>query len=223
LCQFKFIPTRPDTGLASDRALNVMPFGQPSPEYTGDAENDWRDEGGVLVYKHGAEQLKQRVARHFEQWRDPVYRYLMAVFGPATQADEITQEVFLKLYEALCRGQEIANARAWVFRVAHNLAVDQFRGQQFIAPLDEDAWEEACRSLQDTQPSPEQRVLQVEKLSRLNAAVARLTLIERQCLHLRASGLRYREIAEIVTLSMTAVAETLYRVIQKLANETHGS
>jgi len=47
-------------------------------------------------------------------------------------------------------------------------------------------------------------------------------MIERQCLHLRASGLRYREVAEIVGLSTTSVAETLYRVIQKLANETKG-
>jgi RNA polymerase sigma-70 factor (ECF subfamily) len=106
--------------------------------------------------------------------------------------------------------------------VAHNLAVDQLRGRQFIEALDEAAWEEVCRSMRDTGPSPEQRLLQIEKFRRLNAAIARLTMVERQCLHLRANGLRYREVAEIVGLSTTSVAETLYHVIQKLGNETQG-
>jgi RNA polymerase sigma-70 factor, ECF subfamily len=199
-----------------------MPFGRTRLEYAGDAENDWRVDEGLLGFRQGAAQLKERVTLHFEQWRDAVYRYLVAVFGPAAQADEITQEVFLKLYETLQAGQEIVNVRAWVFRVAHNLAVDQLRGRQFIAPLDEDAWEETRRSLRDSAPNPEQRLLQIEKFERLNAAIGRLTMIERQCLHLRANGLRYREVAEIVGLSVTGVAETLYRVIQKLANETQG-
>jgi len=199
-----------------------MPFSRTKSEYTGGAENDRRVDEGLLGFRQGAAQLKERVTLHFEQWSGAVYRYLVAVFGPAAQADEITQEVFLKLYETLQAGQEVVNARAWVFRVAHNLAVDQLRGRQFIAPLDEGAWGEVCRSLRDSAPNPEQRMLQVEKFGQLNAAIGRLTMIERQCLHLRASGLRYREVAEIVGLSVTSVAETLYRVIQKLANETRG-
>lgn len=182
--------------------------------------SDWRLKEESLPLEPGIQLLKEKVTFHFEQWREAVYRYLVAAFGSAAQADEITQEVFLKLYEALRSGQEINNVRAWVFRVAHNLAVDQARGQQFIAPLDEEAWEQVRRSLRDAAPSPEQRLLQIEKFERLNAAIGRLTMSERQCLHLRANGLRYREIAEIVGLSTTSVAETLYRVIQKLANET---
>lgn len=199
-----------------------MAFGRTEMEYTGDAENDWRVGEGLLGFRQGATQLKDKVTLNYEQWRDAVYGYLVAVFGPAAQADEITQDVFLKLYETLQAGQEIGNIRAWVFRVAHNLAVDQVRGRRFIAPLDEDAWEEVCRSLRDSAPNPEQRLLQIEKFGRMNAAIGRLTMIERQCLHLRANGLRYREIAEIVSLSTTSVAETLYRVIQKLANEIQG-
>ena len=199
-----------------------MSFGRIKLGYTEGAENDWCADGGVRDFRQESAQLKESVTRYFEHWRGAVYRYLVAVFGPEAQADEITQETFLKLYQVLRAGQEIVNVRAWVFQVAHNLAVDQLRGRQFIAPLDEDAWEEVCRSLQDSAPTPEQRLLRIEKFERLNAAIGRLTMIERQCLHLRASGLRYREIAAIVGLSVTGVAETLYRVIQKLANGTQG-
>lgn len=195
-----------------------MPFGRIEEDLTRPAE--WQREGELLGFIAQTASWKEKVARHFEQWREPVFRYLVAAFGPAAQAEEITQEVFLKLYEAARKGQEITNVRAWVFRAAHNLAIDQIRTHQYLTPLDETAWEEACRSLQDTTPNPEQRLLQLEKFGRLHTAMTRLTLLERQCLHLRVSGLRYREIGEIVSLSTTSVAETLYRVIQKLAQET---
>jgi len=71
-------------------------------------------------------------------------------------------------------------------------------------------------------PNPEQRLLQLEKFSRLRAAIARLTPPERQCLHLRTKGLRYREIADVLNLGTTTVAETLYRVISKLTQEHNG-
>src|SRR2546425_13208520 len=69
--------------------------------------------------------LEEKVSQLFELLRDPVYLYLMAVLGNSAEAEDITQESFLRLYRALHRGQAITNARFWLFRVAHNLAFDQ--------------------------------------------------------------------------------------------------
>ena len=63
---------------------------------------------------------------------------------------------------------------------------------------------------------------ELEKFNRLRVAIARLTLAERQCLHLRTKGLRYKEIAEILGLGTSTIAETLYRVIDKLTQENNG-
>jgi RNA polymerase sigma factor (sigma-70 family) len=109
-----------------------------------------------------------------------------------------------------------------VFRAAHSLALNRIRSQQFIQLLDEEAWEELKRTRIDADANPEQRVIQLEKLQRLRIAIARLTATERQCLHLRTKGLRYREIAEILDIGTSTVAETLYRVIEKLTQENHG-
>ena len=68
----------------------------------------------------------------------------------------------------------------------------------------------------------ELKLIQQEKFDRLRIAVASLTAPERQCLHLRTKGFRYREIAKIVDMGTTTVAETLYRVIEKLAKENYG-
>jgi RNA polymerase sigma-70 factor, ECF subfamily len=165
--------------------------------------------------------LEQQVTRYFEQWRDPVNRYLVAVFGHWGEAEEITQEAFLQLYRSLDSGQYINNVRAWVFRVAHNMALNRIKERQFVELLDDYHWEELQESLLSDGPTPEQRLLQEERFNRLRASISRLTLRERECLHLRTKGLRYREIAEILDLGTSTVAETLYRVIDKLRKENH--
>jgi RNA polymerase sigma-70 factor (ECF subfamily) len=176
----------------------------------------------ALEFKLNTLTLEDKVTRYFQQWRDPVNRYVVATFGDVTEAEEITQEAFLQLYRQLHGGQSITNVRAWVFRTAHNLAVNRIRSQQFVELLDEDCWEELRRSIVDAAPSPEQRLLQLEKFSRLGRSIGHLTTPERQCLHLRTKGLRYREIAEILGLGTSTVAETLYRVIDKLTKENNG-
>jgi len=179
-------------------------------------------EAEFLHFQQDALTLEEKVTRYFEQWRDPVYRYLVAVFGRPAETEEITQEAFLQLYRSLHNGQTINNARAWVFRAAHNLALNRIKSQQYVELLDDESWEELRQSLPDAGPTPEQKLLQREKFNRLRAAIARLTLQERQCLHLRTKGLRYREIAEVLSLSTTAVAETLYRAIEKLTKDNNG-
>jgi RNA polymerase sigma-70 factor, ECF subfamily len=178
-------------------------------------------EAEVLPSRHETVTLEQSVTNVFEQWRDPDYRYLVAAFGHPGEAEEVTQEAFLRLYRCLREGQTIKNARAWVFRTAHNLAVNRLKGQQFVDLLDDDCWAALRRSLRDSSPSPEQNVLQRERYDVLRAAIGRLTPAERQCLHLRTKGMRYREIGEILGLSTTAVAETLYRVIEKLTKDAN--
>jgi RNA polymerase sigma-70 factor (ECF subfamily) len=176
----------------------------------------------LLQFRQEPLKLEQKVTGYFEQWREKVYRYVVAAFGNSAQAEDVTQEAFLQLYRCLHAGQSIGNVRAWVFRVAHNLAVNQIKSQQFITPLDDETWAEIRRLYRDTSPTPEQKLLQREKFDRLRIAVTSLTPPERQCLHLRTKGFRYREIANILDMSTTTVAETLYRVIEKLAKENYG-
>src|SRR5229473_901266 len=67
--------------------------------------------------------LQDQVSRLFEEARDDVYRYLLTIGLHPPQAQEATQEVFLRLYTTLRKGEEIQNPRAWIFRVAHNLGL----------------------------------------------------------------------------------------------------
>ncbi len=67
--------------------------------------------------------------------------------------------------------------------------------------------------------SPEQAVLAQEKFRRLDTAVRSLNPQERECLMLRAEGLRYREIGEVLGVPTSTVADTVERAVKKLAEK----
>ncbi len=156
--------------------------------------------------------LEDRVVRLYEETRGDVYHYLLRLGLNPSQAQEGAQEVFLRLHSALQRGESIDYPRAWVFRVAHNLAITEHRVGDRWTTLD--AGLEAA--LTDRGPGPEARVLQRERAARLAEALAELSPQQRRCLYLRAEGLRYREIAEAIGVRVSTVSQFLTRAISRL-------
>jgi RNA polymerase sigma-70 factor (ECF subfamily) len=158
------------------------------------------------------------VAELFEIAREDVYRYLLTLGLPPAQAQEATQEVFLRLYAALRKGQSIGNLRAWIFRVAHNHGLTLRGQQQHCQPFEP----ELGLRIPDGAGSPEQRLIERERRVNLGRAVASLSPQQRQCLHLRTEGFRYREIAGIMGISDSTVGEFLRRAIVRLRKALDG-
>src|SRR5215469_15294249 len=71
--------------------------------------------------------IRQRVADHFADLRQPVYCYLAQICRSDAEAEELTQETFLRLYRYLHEGHQVKNVRSWVFKVGRNLAVTGIR------------------------------------------------------------------------------------------------
>ena len=159
-----------------------------------------------------------QIEQIFQALRTPVYQYLLSVFGDPSEAEDLTQDTFLRLYRSLYKGQEIENVRFWVFRVAHNLALDKRKHQQFVSALKVDSWDEIEQNIADSGLNPEQTILRNEKFERLFNGLKRLTLNERQCLYLRAEGFRYKEIAEIMGVGVPTIGEYLRRSLKKLGD-----
>jgi len=176
-------------------------------------------EAELLISMAETNQLEQQITQLFETLRQPVYQYLMAVFGNAEEAEDLTQDAFLQLYKTVKSGQTIRNIRFWIFRVAHNLAINRRKHNQFIAPLDANSWEAIESLLADTKLNPEQNILLREKYERLYLGLKRLSMQERQALFLRAEGFRYREIGEIMSVATPTVGEFLRRGIKKLSEQ----
>jgi RNA polymerase sigma-70 factor (ECF subfamily) len=130
-------------------------------------------------------------------------------------ARELVQESFLKLHEHLLAGGDRRNLRAWLYRVAHNLARNAqsaFRTSK-TDPL-ADAL--AARELPSTDVSVEDELLERERLEQLQKAVGQLSAAQKECLALRAQGFKYREIAEVLNLSVSTVGENIQRGLERL-------
>jgi RNA polymerase sigma-70 factor (ECF subfamily) len=141
-----------------------------------------------------------------------------------SEADDMVQESFLRLHRQLQSGTKIEEPRAWVFRVARNLALNFHRDHRRLVPEAELTSGRGAQGqwLNDPEQSPESLYMRKETLMRLDAGMARLTEQQRQCVHLRVQGLRYREIATVLGISISSAAELLQRAIVRLASEIHG-
>jgi RNA polymerase sigma-70 factor, ECF subfamily len=139
-------------------------------------------------------------------------RYACFLGVDRESAEDLVQEGFLKLHEHLLAGGDRSNLRAWLYRVAHNLA----RNRQTAAGA---VYTELSDLTGIAEPvantaTPEEALLSVERHSALARAIEELPAAQRECLGLRAQGLRYREIADVLGLSISTVAENIQRGLQ---------
>jgi|SRR6185437_374228 len=157
--------------------------------------------------------LEDEVVALFDQLRAPVLRYLLSLRITIPDAEEIIQEVFLSLFRHLKQNKSRANLQAWIFKVAHNIGVKR-RAQ---------AWRESQRFsdadpalAEDCNPGPEEALAARQRQQRLLAVVRALPEQDQWCLSLRAEGLRYREISEVLGMSLGSVASSLEKSLARL-------
>lgn len=158
----------------------------------------------------GSSRLEDEVVGLFDQFRERLLRYLMALGLKPQDAEEVVQEVFLSLFQHLDRGKPRQNLRGWIFRVAHNLGLKQVQRNRRLEHSDlED-------SHSDPSPNAEDQLVSGERQERLRAVFRALPEQDRLCLSLRAEGLRYREIAEVLGISLGSVSLSLARSLARL-------
>ncbi len=156
-----------------------------------------------------ASRIEEDVVALFDRFRSPLFRYLLAFRVGAPDAEEIVQEVFLALFRHLREGKSRVNLQGWIFRVGHNLALKRrLRAQrETAAPAEASA---------DWSPGPETQAAEQQRYRRLQAVFRALPEQDQCCLSLRAEGLRYREIADVLGVSLGTVANSMERSLARL-------
>jgi RNA polymerase sigma-70 factor, ECF subfamily len=166
--------------------------------------------------------LEERITQLYDELRQPIRRYLLCLNVCRMEADEIIQDTFLRLYRHLHAGGREDNLRGWIFRVAHNISINELKRRKYFAPSNPRPESAPCALDIDLAPNPEELLLRKERMVRIHAAISTLSERQKQCLYLRAEGFRYREIAELLGVTVSTVAELLHRAIQKLTRESNG-
>lgn len=158
--------------------------------------------------------LEEELLAMYDDLRRPLLRYAVSFGLPVQDGEDVIQETFLALFRHLQSGRPRQNLRSWVFRVTHNQALKRCMQQKNEIGV----METGEGSLVDSDPAlgPEDTLLFRERQDRLRRVVQALPTNDQACLRLRAEGLRYREIAEIIGISLGSVSNSLARSLERL-------
>jgi RNA polymerase sigma-70 factor (ECF subfamily) len=140
-------------------------------------------------------------------------------------AEELAQEVFLRVYRARASYEPVAKFTTWLFRIATHAAVNWLRDgrQQFQESLEDSTGKNLSRQYTDCKPTVEEVLLADVRAQEIRAAINRLPASQRTAVILhKYRELEYRQIATQLQCSESAVKSLLYRAYERLrANLAH--
>jgi RNA polymerase sigma-70 factor, ECF subfamily len=163
----------------------------------------------------GFEELVRRYQR-------PIAAYVYRMVGDYDAALDLTQEVFIKVYNSLGRYRSEFKFSTWIYKIAHNAAIDHLRRhnarEQTLSSSD--APERTEVVLESRRLTPEQESERNERCSEIETVVQLLPHAYRELIVLRHShDLSYDEIAEVTGLPLGTVKNRLFRAREAMREE----
>jgi RNA polymerase sigma-70 factor (ECF subfamily) len=159
-------------------------------------------------------------AQLLERYQKQVYHHALRMVGGPEDAADLTQEVFLKVWQGLPAFQGECAFSTWLYRVTGNVCIDFLRREKKRwgeLSLDDDEGT-LCAVLPDTAPSPQQALEHKEQSRSIQKGLLALSPEHRQVLVLREiNGLSYEEIAQALDLSPGTVKSRIARARLNLA------
>ncbi len=146
----------------------------------------------------------------YEQYFSRIYKYCLRRVGSVQEAEDLTSLIFSRALQAL-PGYRGGSMAAWLFRIAHNVVVNHFKGRRVTIPLEEVET--------DADPADElvEHLVRAEERQRLRWLVAQLPDEQQEMLTLKLTGgLSAKEIGEVVGKSEGAVRIAIFRAVQHL-------
>jgi RNA polymerase sigma-70 factor, ECF subfamily len=167
----------------------------------------------------GREDAFEELVRRYQR---PIAAYVYRMVGDYEAALDLTQEVFIKVYNSLRRYRSEFKFSTWIYKIAHNSAVDhlrryshraqaltgEFEGEQYELPLE-------SRRL-----SPEQESEKAERRAEIEQVVRGLPVAYKELVLLRHShDMSYDEIAEVTGLPLGTVKNRLFRARETMRQQ----
>jgi len=179
------------------------------------------DEALMLAYRGGEGAAFEAL---YARWRGPLYRYFLRQCGHAGQADELFQDVFMRVIGAAASYEPTAKFTTWLFRIAHNRLVDHWRkmGREPVDPLPSSDGGDDCE-FDPPAPegaAPERQAEQRELAQALLAALSELPEVQREAFLLaEEGGLTLEEIASISGVGRETIKSRLRYATAKLRHK----
>ena len=147
-------------------------------------------------------------ARLYGLTRGAVYALALSLLRDAHEAQDVAQDAFVKVWENAPAYRPQGSPMAWLLTITRNLARSRLRRSGRQASLDDKEWNAIPADPPD--PSPEDRQVLQESLARLGAEERQIVLLH------AATGLKHREIAQLMELPLSTVLSKYHRGLKKL-------
>lgn len=177
------------------------------------------DEDIISQFQSGdTEALKEL----FERYKRPIFNFCLKLTNNRADAEDVTAEVFLKLFKKQYAPQSGVKFSTWLYTIARNDCISRLRKRKYSIPLwftsssgEEEAWE-----IEDTKENHSQTLMNEEMKKKVRQAIFNLDLEQRQAIILREyQHCRYDEIAQVMGCSLEKVKILLHRARQRLKGE----
>lgn len=145
----------------------------------------------------------------YERHVDAIFRYVFYRVGSRREAEDLTEQVFLKGWENINGFRVEAPFQAWLYRIAHNTVVDHYRKRRVASePIDEAA-------IPAGNPGTEDQLIAKEQAAQLAGVIRRLSPLQQHVLVLRfVNGLSAEEIGQILNRSAGTVRVLQHRALK---------
>ena len=173
------------------------------------------DQALLDMYQQGhREAVSQLLERHTRRVRD----YVRMMVKDNDVADDLTQEILIKVVKVLDEGRYTDKGRfqPWLLRIAHNRVLDFFRAQKQVKTINESSvGYDILGSKNMAEPSIEEEIISEQRAEEIRALVEELPEEQREVVKMRYyEGLSFKEIAELTGVSInTALGRMRYALI----------
>ena len=167
----------------------------------------------------GAEGSFEELVRRYQR---PISAYVYRMVGDYESALDLTQEIFIKVYNSLRRYRDEFKFSTWIYKIAHNSAVDHLRRtatreQSLINGSEDDQYE---LPIESGRLSPEQESERKERRVEIESVIRALPANYRELIILRHSqDLTYEEIVEVTGLPLGTVKNRLFRAREMMRQQ----
>lgn len=152
--------------------------------------------------------------------RSAVIHFLYRMVQNQAVAEELAQEVFLRVYRSRATYEPAAKFTTWLFRIATHLALNSIRdgkNERFEERLDEETTQVPVRQVSDSRPSVEALLVKEARLQEVRRAVALLPDKQRAAVLMhKYQEMEYSQIANALSCSESAVKSLLFRAYETL-------
>ena len=151
----------------------------------------------------------------YERHERHLFGFILRQLGDRSEAEDVLHDAFLAVLRERRTGRTMGCFRAWLFQVARHLCLNRQRSRQRAAR----AMDAAAHAPAAPAAHPEHAILERQATEALRLALARLPGPLAELFHLRAGGLSYEEMAQVLEVPVGTVKSRMHEMVSRLREE----